>query len=88
MEKKSKESKDIVPPTRRSQHICDQTNVVDENNSGHGVQVDMEHGDVEADIAHGVAQHDDFLAKIIKEIIDQHSKKGRESIDVLIVIYY
>jgi hypothetical protein len=55
-----------VPPTRRRQCICDPTNVVDENNSGHGVQVDIAHGDVEDDIAHGVAQHDDLLAKDIK----------------------
>jgi hypothetical protein len=88
VEKKSRESKDIVPPTRRSQHICDPTNVVDENNSGHGVQVDIAHGDVEADIAHGVVQRDDFLAKILKEIIDQHGKKGRASLEMLNVMYY
>ena len=79
VEKKSRESNDIVPPTHRSQHICDPTNVVDENNSGHGVQVD---------IAHGVAQRDDLLEKGIKEIIDQHGKKGRESLDMLNVMYY
>jgi hypothetical protein len=77
-----------VPPTRRRQCICDPTNVVDENNSVHGVHVDIEHGYVEDDIAHGVVQCDDLLAKCIKDIIDQHEKKGRTSLEMLNVMYY
>ena len=77
-----------MPPTHRRQCICDPTNVVDENNSGCGVQVDKAHGDVKYDISHGVAQRDNFLAKILEEIIDQHGKKGRESLDMLNVMYY
>ena len=75
IDEKKKTSKDIVPPTCRNQHICDPTNVVDENNNGHGVQVDITHGDVEDDMEHGVAHPNNFLAKSIKEIIDQHEKK-------------
>ena len=88
VEKKSRENKDIVPPTHRSQHICDPTNVVDENNSGHGVQVDIAHGDVEVDTSHSVVQRNDFLTKILKEIIDQYGEKGRASLEMLNVMYY
>ena len=72
MDKKLRESKDILPPTHRSQHVCDPRNIVDENNIGHGVQVDIEYGYVETNIEHGVVQCDDFIEKILKEIIDQH----------------
>ena len=81
--RKSRESKDILPPTRRSQHICDPRKLVYENNIGHGVQVDIEHGDVEANIVHGVVQSDEFVAKSIKEIIYQHEKKGRKSLEII-----
>jgi hypothetical protein len=52
-EKKLKESKDTVPPTHRSQHICDSTNAVGENNSCDDVQHDIARGDVHPDITHG-----------------------------------
>lgn len=78
VEKKSRESKDILPPSHRSQHICDPRNLVDENNIGHGLQVDIAHGDVKPNIAHGVAQLYDFIAKSLKEIIDQHEKKEEQ----------
>ena len=79
MEKKSTESKDILPPTHRSQRICDPRNVVDKNNIGHGVQVDIAHDDVEVNIAHGVEQCDDFITQIPKEIIYQHGSRASGS---------
>ena len=38
---------------------------------------------MEADIAHGIAQRDDLLAKCLKEIIDEHEKIGRASLEII-----
>ena len=74
MEKKLRESKDIVLVTSISRRISDSTNVVHEKNSCDVVQLDIAPGD---------AKHVDISTKILKDIIDKDEKNGRSSLRFL-----